>query len=340
MEKQLADDIRFINKFLYCVQPNRIALGNWIDAKKRDGINPSVRAEKLFKDIKAQEKDAVKMAMAIVKKSPIWDEFFENIKGIGPCLSTSLMAEIRDIGRFDTISALWAYIGLIAEYYKLECTKKGKKHNLIMSSNKHKTCQVFKNKKKELCNTPLKVIEKITGKSPKRETGYHYFFNSRLKMICWKVAGQLVKQGDPFYRGIYDKAKILYQNKAKADGLEIISATEISDKEDKTKYISKDHVDNRAKRKLVKIFISHLWEAWRLSENMAIRKPYVIEKMGHTGYISWKDTKKRLIEDREDAKNKKVNWEKPQRGERYVIGADIAEDDSVDYCRDSYAIRI
>ncbi len=303
MNQQLRDDLRFINKFLYAIQKYRIELENWIRAKERDGINPLKTAKKLFADIEAQEKAAEGMANEIVKPTAIWEEFFQHIKGVGPRLSTSLLAEIGDISRFDTVSCLWAFMAMIAEYVKAKCLKG---HKIIMSSDKHKECPIPCNRDSEPCRGKLEYIERIKGEAPKRIRGYHYLFNTRLKMICWKVGEQLVKQGNKHYRNIYDKAKIYYANKARKEGLTIIPAAVLKTKKkaDKEKYISEGHIHNRAKRKMVKMFISNLWEAWRLCEGLEVRPPYVIEKLGHQRYISWPEVKQILMDENGKPKSK------------------------------------
>jgi len=47
-----------------------------------------------------------------VEKYPIWREWLMDVKGIGPCLAGGLLAWIGDIGKFPTVSKLWAYCGL------------------------------------------------------------------------------------------------------------------------------------------------------------------------------------------------------------------------------------
>lgn len=301
MDQQLRDDIRFINKFLDTIQHHRIELGNWIAAKERDGLDPSKRARKLFADMEAQERAAKRMALDIVSFTAIWGEFFENVSGVGERLATALIAEIGDVSRFDTVTKLWAYGALIAQYTIAECANG---HKLIMSSDNHKECPIFGNKDNEPCGGKLEYVERVEGKAPKRRSGHHYVFNTQLKKICWQVGEQLVKQGDKFYRDIYDKAKVYYANKAKKEGLEVIPADVLKKKKkaDKEKYITILHIHNRAKRKMVKMFMSNLWEAWRLCEGLDARPPYVIEKLGHQGYIQWAEIKELLREGKKKLK--------------------------------------
>ena len=300
MDQILKDDIRFINKFLYSIQKHRIGLGNWIDAKKRAGIEPSKRVTALFDDITEQEKSAKRIAREVVSMTAIWDEFFENVNGIGECYATTLLAEIGEISRFKTPSALWAYFGQTAQYVLADCSKG---HKIMMSSDKHKTCPIFANQEDEPCGGDITITDRVQG-VPKRKKGYHYLFNSTGKTLCWKIAGNLIKQGDDYYKNIYHTAKKYYSNKAEADGLIIVPAEQLKSvsAKDKVKYISLGHIDNRAKRKMVKTFLVHLWEAWREVEGLDTRPPYVIEKLGHQGYIKWAEVKELLREGRRKIK--------------------------------------
>jgi hypothetical protein len=40
-----------------------------------------------------------------------------------------------------------------------------------------------------------------------------------------------------------------------------------------------------ARRKMVKIFLSHLWATWRKMEGLTVTKPYVFSVLGHSDYI-------------------------------------------------------
>jgi hypothetical protein len=44
-------------------------------------------------------------------------------------------------------------------------------------------------------------------------------------------------------------------------------------------------LDNTARWITVKLLLSHLWHKWAEIEGVAIRPPYVIEVLGHTGYM-------------------------------------------------------
>ena len=46
------------------------------------------------------------------------------------------------------------------------------------------------------------------------------------------------------------------------------------------------HLDNMAKRKMIKMFLEHLFRVWREALNLPATKPYVLEHGGHHHYYS------------------------------------------------------
>ena len=123
------------------------------------------------------------------------------------------------------------------------------------------------------CDTPSSLWRwcgygVVDGVAEKRVKGQKLAYNPRLKTLCYLIGESLIKQGDKSpYRRIYDEAKEYYT--ANRPGW-------------KTEKSPKGHYHMAAMRKMVKVFLAHLWEYWRESEGLATRKIYCIEKMGHT----------------------------------------------------------
>jgi hypothetical protein len=42
--------------------------------------------------------------------------------------------------------------------------------------------------------------------------------------------------------------------------------------------------ERAAYRVVAHLFLSHLWETWRVAEGLPVRRPYALEKLGHTTY--------------------------------------------------------
>lgn len=75
----------------------------------------------------SKEQDIKKEIAGMLKTVPIWSEWLKSVKGIGPCLAGSLYAGILDIGRFPTVSHLWAYMGMDVRDGKAPKRTKGEK---------------------------------------------------------------------------------------------------------------------------------------------------------------------------------------------------------------------
>lgn len=99
------------------------------------------------------------------------------------------------------------------------------------------------------------------GQRERLKRGERGHYNTRLKMVCYKVSGSLIRCGSP-YRRVYDDAKAYYTSN-RADW-------------------TKSHIHNASLRKLTKVWLSHLWESWRKCENLPLVDLYVEEKLGHT----------------------------------------------------------
>ncbi len=144
----------------------------------------------------------------------------------------------------------------------------------------------------------------VNGKAPKREKGGGKLaYNSRLRTMCWRLGTSLLKGGGCFYE-YYAREKEKYLVRYRAEGKKIIPAAQLPTRDGK-RYepegvISEGHVHNQALRKMIKLFLASLWIVWREAEGLDTRNPYVIEKLGHAGFISpWE------MVDREEKKAKK-----------------------------------
>ncbi len=103
------------------------------------------------------------------------------------------------------------------------------------------------------------------GTIQRRKKGEKLDYNPKLKQICWKIGESFVKIGD-FYRERYEEYR--------------------ADEDENHPDLSKGHRYARAKRRTVKLFLSHLWEKWRELEGLETGEPYAIEHMDeHTHKI-------------------------------------------------------
>jgi len=100
----------------------------------------------------------------------------------------------------------------------------------------------------------------INGERERPTKGEKLHYNSRLKTTCYLVATSFLKANSS-YRRIYDEAKAYYE----------------ANRPDWTK----GHWHNAANRKMIKVFLSHLWLRWRQLEGLPVSNPYAHDIMKH-----------------------------------------------------------
>lgn len=115
-------------------------------------------------------------------------------------------------------------------------------------------------------------LQVTNGEAPKRRKGQKANWNQKLKMfLAGRLADSFIKLR-PCHTGrkLYDQYKRFYVER---DG-------------DK---LSKGHVNNRARRKLVKVFVACLWSAWREIKGLSVTQPYAMKLSGHTHLVTPED---------------------------------------------------
>lgn len=278
------DELRIVRQMFSQFQEGELRINAMIGAKERDNVVPTRKMVELYNSMVDLEIKSEKVILEVLEELPIWNKYLVNVRGIAARIASSILVEMKDVARFPTITALWSYCADIETYVVAHCeghtTATGKHvcHKLIMSSEqRHTTCPVmqkhdddteegeeitYTSEEKKVCGKPLTVVERVTGKAPKRRKGHHFLFNTKLKTAAWKLANQFVKQGSDFYKEIYRNRKLL-------------DAAKHPD-------YSKGHINNMALRKLSKLFLANLWLNWRVLDGLPIRAPYAIEYLGHT----------------------------------------------------------
>lgn len=279
------DELRIVRQMFSQFQEGELRINAMIGAKERENVVPTRIMVELYNSMVDMEIKAEKVMLETLEGLPIWNNYMVKVKGCAARIGSMLLVQIADISRFQTISALWSYAGLTDNYVIAKCAghldsngRSSGVHKMLMSSDHHHTtCPVmckhdedvaegeeinFNDSEKKVCGAPLTIVERISGKAPKRRKGYHFLFNTKLKTAAWKLSNQFVKQGSDFYKEIYrlHKAKCAQNHPD----------------------YSKGHINNMALRKLSKIFLSNLWLNWRISDGLPIRAPYAQEYLGHT----------------------------------------------------------
>lgn len=95
-------------------------------------------------------------------------------------------------------------------------------------------------------------------------------FNRNCRTALWKIGDVFIKHRTPRYRPIYDKEKKrqLKLMEKKADN----APTRLG------------HADARARRKMIKFFLTDYYVMCKTLTKQKLSKPYVVEKMGHKHY--------------------------------------------------------
>jgi hypothetical protein len=100
----------------------------------------------------------------------------------------------------------------------------------------------------------------VDGERERPTKGERLHYNKRLKIALRQIGVSFMKCDSP-YRRVYDAARDYYD----ANRPEWTPG----------------HLHNAAMRKMIKVFLSHLWERWRVLEGRPTRALYVQEKLGH-----------------------------------------------------------
>jgi hypothetical protein len=214
---------------------------------------------------------------------PIWD-WLIGIRGIGAHTAAKLLALFDDPGKFATISKWRRYAGWgLFDYWqdengKLMAPKIGDK--------------MRKNEEGRHVRYPVVAEPKpgwtlVTHRDVPIK-GWCLSYNKQLKCEGWLVGESFIKQQTPLYTDIY------YEEKARLRA-EHPEPEPTSNGGWPTKY-TKSHIDRMAKRKMIKLFLSHFWVEWRTLDGLPVTLPYVLAHTErHSHYIE------ALAQDRPDS---------------------------------------
>lgn len=247
-------ELRFLVESYYDLQKLRIETGNRLyQLLGKDKLQDAryVGLTSTFKQLKQLEKGVSDHIKWQVKELPIWENWLKDVKGIGHILTGGLFA--------------W----ICGQQHTDECLKKREKYFAKKKKGAKKRKERFE------CKCPIMGIARfpyvsslwkycgldvVDGKAPRRAKGQKITWNPRMRTLCWKIGESFVKTHG-FYRDQYE---------------------EFREQED-TKHpkLSKLHRFNRAKRKTVKLFLSHFFATWYRIEGLEAPKPYAIAVLEH-----------------------------------------------------------
>jgi len=242
-------------------------------------------------------------------------QWARSIVGIGPVISAGLIANI-DITKAPVVSHIWRYAGLDPTIEWLGAEKARKLFEEVVGSRgKASESQILDlairlNRNPELflpMMTEIKSMDKETGeiktKPSTRQDQINTLairpWNSDLKMLCWKIGESFLKfhnHKNDIYGKLYVIRKAYEKSKNEkgeyaAEAAKKLSKCNIVDKDTRATYESgklpDGHIESRAKRYAVKIFLSHYHAvAYELHYNEKPPKPFAISILNHAHEIS------------------------------------------------------
>ena len=239
-----SDEARFLVDFYYQMQNYRISAKNQCRSLDTEDPNePHITIGYFAENFRLLE-NQIKNCLASYAKSKPIGQWCMSILGIGPVITAGLIAHI-DIMKVQTAGQVQAFAGL----------------------------------------DPTKKWEK----------GQKRPFNAKLKTLCWKIGESFIKvsnKDEDIYGHIY-RVRKEYENdknlrfEYKEQAEQILKEKKIGKDTEAYKFYSigmlpPGHINARARRYAVKIFLSHLFSVWyEMEHHEKPPKPYAIAILGH-----------------------------------------------------------
>lgn len=305
------NEARFLVDMYYQLQKHRIQTNNRVKALERDAVKsgnepePNIFLQLVLKQQELLEENLKKILKYYAETHPIgW--FFDRTVGIGPVLSAGLLAYI-DIRQAPVAGNIWRFAGLdprttwvgAEKAKKLYADAEGDtpEEKLINVANSihQKPERLIRDASTDFDTGELVQITaaraaKAIAKKP---------FNGTLKTICWKIGDSFVKVSNnkgAFYGQVYrdrkayeiannESGKLAGEAKKKLENFNIGKSTEAYKCYSSGK-LPPAHIDARARRYAVKLFLAHLHECWYRQEIGEPPAPYAISQLGHGHYIA------------------------------------------------------
>lgn len=265
------EELRYLTDVYVQTQKLRIANANRAQASDegRDSNAPEPFVVGLVAKFEDLEKDIFRRMKLVVKDHPAWP-WLDGVRGMGPTLSTKILGLVGDIENFDTVSKLWSFSGYGLYEGEIQRPIKGQ---TLTFNRRLKTAVYLAGESFIKSRSPYRTIYDASKE--------RYFINKqvhplRIAGLLRPDLGPLPNRATPEGKKEWDRLIKLGNEGAERDG----------------NVWTDLHVHNAARRKMVKLFLSHLWEVWRKAEGLPTRDPYPIEYLGHETYIDpWEFSK-------------------------------------------------
>ncbi|MDY6912122.1 MAG: hypothetical protein SVM79_07210 [Chloroflexota bacterium] len=115
----------------------------------------------------------------------------------------------------------------------------------------------------------------VGGKALRKTKGQRMSWNENLRTMCWRLGTSLMRARGSYYR-YYAEIKATYEQQY--EGRIVKARKGVSVPPD---MITTQHIHNMALRRMIKLFLSHLWEKWREAKGLPVGEPYAIDRLGH-----------------------------------------------------------
>ena len=218
------------------------------EAQGREHVAPSRFIAAIADRAKSIEEDIAYQLGHYARRDPV-GKWLLSIYGIGPVISAGLLAHI-DITKCPSPSALWRFAG------------------------QDPSCEWAKGEKRP--------------------------WNAELKVLCWKIGQSFMKFSNNkkcFYGQLYRERKQWEIERNESGGNAEYAAKALQSKRYKSGTVTRAaleqgklspaHVDARARRWVVKLFLSHVWEVmYEVNYGQEPPKPYVFQHLGHVHRIA------------------------------------------------------
>ena len=143
---------------------------------------------------------------------------------------------------------------------------------------------------------------KFAGLAPgfdRKQKGVKLPYNARLKVLCFKIGESFVKvsgRDDAVYGKLYASFKQEEIRRNEGGLYKEAAARELASKKFRAEdsvtkkrllegKLSDAHLHSRAKRRTVKLFLSHFWVKAREARGLPVSDPYAIAILKHSGWI-------------------------------------------------------
>ena len=300
----LYDNLRNLVEFYYDTQDFRLASANRLRQVSYDGIDVGTAdafKAKLDPDsLKHYEHTVRDFLKYRLKDVPIYKEL-EDIKGIGPIIAAAI------ISWFEVHPHWSACFGVKQANGKVKKCKKYKWENKYTPG--AQPCPHTKWidpchpsswwKYAGLSVVGNEVVDGILqgGHAIRREKGVQTGYNPKVKTLAWKIARSLLMAGNEKYTAIYENRK-RYEAKMHCTD-HVCTVEECGIQEDGARRCPHTHhcgdrecgapighIDTRAKRYMVKMFLADVWLMWRRFEGLPVTPTWAAERM-HGVTVLW-----------------------------------------------------